>query len=107
VDALELDQHRLVIIRFVVTGRIEERGLGPGPALAGECAAELALAARLTTAQTTEIGDDPVSRPAGCPVGLNEDPVGMPLAALPSFAAFEKHDATEPPLRPMIASKSE
>ncbi len=87
-------------------GRIEERGLGPGPALAGECAAELTPAAGLTTAQTTEIGDDSVSRPAGCPVGLNEDPVGMLLAAFPSFAAFEKHNATEPPLGLMIASKT-
>lgn len=106
VDVLELDQHRLVIIRFVVMGRVEERGLGPGPALAGESTAQLSPAAGLTASELAEVGDHAVSRTPGRPNRLNEDPLRMLLAALPSPAAFEKHDAIEPPLGLMIASKT-
>jgi hypothetical protein len=96
-DVLELDQHSLVIIGLVVMRRIKERRLGPGPAFTRERAAQLGPTAGLATAQCTEISNDSVARPTGCPVGLNEDPVSMLLAAFAALTALEKHDAIEPP----------
>src|SRR5262249_55158258 len=104
-DVLEPDQHRLIVIRFVIMRRLEKGRLGPGPALTRERTAQLGRGGSLTAAQSTEIGNNSVARAAGCSVGLNEHPVGVLLAALPSLAPLEEHDATGPPLEPMIASK--
>jgi hypothetical protein len=106
VDITQLDQHRLIVIGLIIMRRIEKRRLGPGGvAYPRECG-------QVGPSHWSRHGSIRRGRPrlgAASRVvsgGLNKDPVGVLLAALPPLAAFEKHDAIELPLRAMIASNN-
>ena len=92
-NAAQLDQQRFVVRWLIAPRRIEQRELRPlGLRCAAQMRTQLGPAVLLAVAQFAQIRHDPLPRAFGRAIRLDQGPIRMRLAVLPSLKPSEKHE---------------